>query len=196
MKTENMIEMLLNASSEFALMWFGRPRLINHRMATEIIDVGEVSLDVTVKGWGYVRLKNTGQKSQGLWIFGQRNINFFIQVGAQPKLEMLNVFGVRRFLVDATTDRAEVWVSHERMFRQAGAVLALKFKQHPYREQLQNISVEQLARLTMISEKPLYDRLSTVRETALPTWQLTSDFCKMSCPNKPNIQSFQTEELK
>jgi hypothetical protein len=96
-------------SSRF-LQWLKRPRLLASHMPTEIIPQGLVSIELKVAGWGWTRLEVSGEPKPRKWFWKDQGITLFAPVGSHPILTLGNLWGTRRYQVDATAGREEVWV--------------------------------------------------------------------------------------
>jgi len=194
---ETVFESLPSIIEEFFLKWFAPPRLKSHLMASEIVDVGDASLDVEVNGWGFVRLIKPGQVPCRLWFVGQRTINYFVPVGTQPILELVNIFGRRRFIADARADRQELWISYESLYQVTSqSIQHTKMKSVSYITNIPQLKLPSMGGVKQVEAKLNEAWLTSVLEKPLPVWRLSPSLsCRTDSPN-PIVQSIPTEELK
>lgn len=97
--------------------WFSPPSLLAAGMPSEIIPTGLVSLDLNVRGWGWVRLDGPDAPGSRTWFPGDRRLTLFLPVGTQPLLRLTNLWGSRQYQVDARPQRTEVWAPYSSRFR-------------------------------------------------------------------------------
>lgn len=197
MMYETIFETLPSIIEEFFLRWFAPPRLKSHLMASEIVAVGDASLDVEVKGWGFVRLIKPGQAPCRLWFVGQRKINYFVPVGTQPILELVNIFGRRRYIADARADRQELWIPYDTLYQVASQSIQLtKINSIGYTTNVPQLNLSSVGSVKQVEAKLNKAWLTSVLEKPLPVWRLSSSLsCRTDSPN-PIVQSIPTEELK
>lgn len=98
------------------LRWFEGPRLLLATMPNEIIPQGLVTLELNLAGWGWVRLEGAGRREPRKWFWCDQDLTLFVPVGSHSILTVGNLWGTRRYQVDATTQREEVWVPHGHCF--------------------------------------------------------------------------------
>jgi hypothetical protein len=96
--------------------WLEGPRLLLATMPNEIIPQGLVTLELKLTGWGWIRLEGTGSRDPRKWFWNDQDLTLFVPVGSRPILTIRNLWGTRRYQVDATTVRDEVWVPHGNRF--------------------------------------------------------------------------------
>jgi len=197
MMYETFFETLPTIFEDFFLKWFAPPRLKSHLMASEIVAVGQASLDVEVKGWGFVRLIKPGEAPCRLWFLGQRKINYFVSVGTQPVLELVNIFGRRRYVADARTDRQELWIPYETLYQ----VASQSFEHTKIKSLSYTTNVPQLNLHSMGSVKKVEGRLNeawraSVLEKTQPVWRISPSLYCRTDSTKPIVLSTSTEELK
>lgn len=96
--------------------WLKGPRLLLATMPSEIIPQGLVTLELKLTGWGWIRLEGTDSRAPRKWFWKDQDLTLFVPVGSRPILRIRNLWGTRRYQVDATTGRDEVWVPHGNRF--------------------------------------------------------------------------------
>ena len=96
--------------------WLERPSLLAACMPTEIIPQGLASLELKLTGWGWVRLEGTENFEPRRWFWYDQVLTLFVPVGSHPVLTLGNLWGSKRYQVDATSGREEVWVPHDEYF--------------------------------------------------------------------------------
>ena len=98
-------------------IWLKSPSLIDASMPAEIIPLGLTSLELSLAGWGWVRLEGSGISEPRRWFWHDQSLTFFVPVGSHPILTLANPWGSKRYELDATSAREEVWVPHGSYFQ-------------------------------------------------------------------------------
>jgi hypothetical protein len=98
-------------------IWLKPPSLVGARMPAEIIPLGLASLELSLVGWGWVLLEGSGITEPRRWFWHDQSLTFFVPVGSHPILTVANPWGSKRYQLDATSAREEVWVPHDNHFQ-------------------------------------------------------------------------------
>lgn len=110
--------MLIESSSWWSLVlsWFQPPRLLAEYAPVEIVPQGVAAFDARLIGWGLMRVCVAEQVVSMRWFGKHNSMTVLVPAGSEAVVKLSNLWGSTAYSINATTERTEVFVSHQDRF--------------------------------------------------------------------------------